>query len=93
MLYEIIAGRSTLTVDLQGVQLSNRRLRWTEVQRIAVWPASPVLRYFAFGPPAVRVHGDQRGRHIDVTHDHIKDLDTFADWLRSTQECQTSNVE
>jgi hypothetical protein len=83
--YGLLTGSPVLTIDGRGVELGRRRLRWTQVQCIDLRPASPVLRYLAVRPPAVRLVGTSRSQYIDVTHDHISDLESFADWLRAVQ--------
>lgn len=85
-LYGLLRGRPVLTIDLEGVELGRRKLEWSRVQRISIRPSSPVLRYLAVGAPAVRIYGDRRSHHIDVKHDHIRDLESFADWLKRLQQ-------
>ena len=87
--YGILTGRSRLTVGPQGISLGEHRIDWGDIHDITLRPTSPVLRYLAIGPPSVRIQARQRLRHIDVTRDHVKDLEGFADWLRSAQSART----
>ncbi|WP_328324652.1 hypothetical protein OHA70_33830 [Kribbella sp. NBC_00382] len=87
--YGIFTGRSRLTIGPDGIALGQHRIAWADIQDITLRPTSPVLRYLAFGPPSVRIQARQRLRHIDVTRDHVKNLEAFAGWLRSTHEART----
>lgn len=89
--YGLVAGRPVLTIDLQGVELGRRRLGWSQMRRIVLRPESPALRYLAIGTPTVRLHGDDGSQHIDVKRDHVRDLESFADWLRHLQQRETNN--
>lgn len=89
--YGLATGRPVLTVDLQGVALGRRRLKWSQIRRIALRPESSALRYMAIGTPTVRLYGDDRSQHIDVKQDHVRDLESFADWLRHLQQREINN--
>jgi hypothetical protein len=86
--YGILTGRSRLTIGRLGVSLGEHRIDWADIQDITLRPTSPVLRYLAFGPPSVRIQAQHRLRHIDVTRDHVKNLEAFAGWLRSTRDAR-----
>lgn len=83
--YGILTGRSRLTIGPEGIALGEHRIAWTDIQDITLRPTSPVLRFLAFGPPRVRIQARQRLRHIDVTRDHVKDLEGFANWLSAVR--------
>ncbi|MDX6283163.1 MAG: hypothetical protein QOH03_4234 [Kribbellaceae bacterium] len=87
--YGILTGRSRLVIGREGVTLGKHRIEWADIQDITLRPTSPVLRYLAVGPPSVRIRARRTYRHIDVTRDHVKDLEAFANWLRSTHEART----
>jgi hypothetical protein len=87
--YGILTGRSRLTIGRQGIALGARHLDWADIQDVTLRPTSPVLRYLAVGPPSVRIQARQARHHIDVTRDHVKNLDGFAEWLRGSRQAQT----
>ncbi|MFI5707035.1 hypothetical protein [Kribbella sp. NPDC051620] len=88
--YGIVSGRSRLSVGPAGVALGEHLIGWADIQHISLRPASPVLRYLAFGPPSVRIQARQRLRRIDVTRDHVKDLEGFAEWLERIRTERTA---
>jgi hypothetical protein len=88
--YGIVTRRSKLTVNSEEIVLGKHQLKWDDVHHIARRPSSPILRLLAIGPASVRVQANQPARHLDVTHDHVKDLDAFATWLRQFHETHTS---
>ncbi|GAA0928611.1 hypothetical protein GCM10009554_10300 [Kribbella koreensis] len=84
--YGILTGRSKLTIGPRGITLGDRRIDWADIQDITLRPTSPVLGYLAFGPPSVRIQGRKASQRIDVTRDHVKDLEGFAAWLESVRQ-------
>ncbi|GAB3810168.1 hypothetical protein [Kribbella italica] len=83
---------SVLTFDLEGVQLGPRKLKWTQIRDVTLRPKSPVFRYLAIGKASVRIR-DIHGTAINVTHEHVDDLDPLAEWLRRMHDVRTSEVE
>jgi hypothetical protein len=83
--YGILTGRSRLTIGPDGIALGVHRIDWTDIQDITLRPTSPVLRYLGFGPPRVRIQAKHRLRYLEVTRDHVKDLEGFADWLSAVR--------
>ncbi|GAA3096837.1 hypothetical protein GCM10010530_22000 [Kribbella aluminosa] len=83
--YGLATGRPVLTINLHGIDLGGCELTWKQVRRIELRPSSATRRLLAIGYPTVRLSGDKPHGYIDVSTDHITDLESFAGWLSSEQ--------
>ncbi|WP_405064384.1 hypothetical protein OG474_22770 [Kribbella sp. NBC_01505] len=83
--YGIVTGRSKLTITQQGITRGDHHLAWTNIQDITLRPTPPVLRSLGIRTAFVRIQAYQRLRHIDITREHVKDLEVFTVWLQRTR--------